>query len=189
MENRHLRGFNVFQAVALAELDGLHAPNMHGDTPLLDDDPMKPNEAYFCHVNFVIPLAAKKGIYIALLPTWADKVTPMWCIGPAVFNPEKARVYGRWLGARYKNDVNVLWVLGGDRPALTEVDFRPIWRAMAAGIDDGWGSHPLKTYHPMGGNSSSAWLKDEDWFDSRRQKQLTLEIQDQDLNAWTALSA
>lgn len=28
----------VIQAVILAEIDGLHAPNMNGDTPLTDND-------------------------------------------------------------------------------------------------------------------------------------------------------
>ena len=32
---------------------------------------------------------------------------------------------------------NVIWVLGGDRPAYTATnDYRPIWRAMAVGIDE-----------------------------------------------------
>jgi hypothetical protein len=36
---------------------------------------------------------------------------------------------------------------------------------MAKGIDDGSGFRPFKTYHPMGGHSTSAWLHDEDWLD------------------------
>ena len=166
LENRHKKGINVIQTVALAELDGLHTPNMYGETPLHDDDPTQPNEAYFDLVDFGIRTAASYDIYIALLPTWADKVTHMWGVGPRVFNPENARTYGRWLGERYGEDTNVLWVLGGDRPAFIEsYDYRPIWREMAAGIDEGCGFSPFKTYHPMGGYSSSAWLRDEPWLD------------------------
>jgi hypothetical protein len=36
---------------------------------------------------------------------------------------------------------------------------------MAAGIDEGAGFRTLKSYHPMGGHSSSAWLHDESWLD------------------------
>ena len=152
LENRHKKGINVIQTVALAELDGLHIPNMYGETPLHDDDPTQPNEAYFELVDFGIRTAASYDIYIALLPTWADKVTHMWGVGPIVFNPENTRTYGRWLGERYGEDTNVLWVLGGDRPAYIEsYDYRPIWREMAAGIDEGCGFRPFKTYHPMGG--------------------------------------
>src|SRR5512137_2797023 len=42
LENRRQKRFTVIQAVALAELDGLHTPNPYGDCPLIDDDPTRP---------------------------------------------------------------------------------------------------------------------------------------------------
>ncbi len=166
LKNRQRKGFNVIQAVALAEFDGLHTPNAYGEYALIEDDPTRPNETYFRHLDAVIRMASEHGIYVALLPTWGDKVTPMWGVGPAIFNQENARLYGRWLGERYRYDTNVVWVLGGDRPAYTETDdYRPIWRAMAAGIDEGVGRRVIKTYHPSGTNSSSTWLHAEEWLD------------------------
>jgi hypothetical protein len=166
LANRARKGFNVIQAVALAEFDGLHTPNTYGEYALVDDDPTGPNEAYFQHLDYVIRAAAAHGIYVALLPTWGDKVAHLWGVGPIVFNAENAAVYGRWLGARYQNDTNIIWVLGGDRPAFTDThDYRPIWRAMAGGIDAGAGRRVLKTYHPAGGKSSSTWLDGEEWLD------------------------
>ena len=47
LNNRAARGFNVIQAVALAEFDGLHTPNRYGELPLLQDDFSRPNEKYF----------------------------------------------------------------------------------------------------------------------------------------------
>ena len=47
LQTRARQGFNVIQAVALAELDGLHQPNAYGETPLENDDPLKPKEKYF----------------------------------------------------------------------------------------------------------------------------------------------
>ena len=47
LETRRTQGFTVIQAVALAELDGLNTPNAEGNKPLIDNDPLKPNEAYF----------------------------------------------------------------------------------------------------------------------------------------------
>ncbi len=35
LENRAKKGFNVIQAVVLAELDGLNTPNPDGDRPLV----------------------------------------------------------------------------------------------------------------------------------------------------------
>src|SRR5258705_1964361 len=39
LETRKQQGFNVIQAVALAEFQGLHQPNRYGDIPLINDDP------------------------------------------------------------------------------------------------------------------------------------------------------
>jgi len=160
---RSQQGFNVIQAVALAEFDGLHTPNANGHTPLLGDDPTRPNEYYFRYMDELIRLAAEKNLYIALLPTWGDKVHgKMWGTGPIIFNAENAYVYGKYLGERYRNDTNILWMLGGDRPVD---EYEPVWSAMAGGITAGLGFKPFITYHTRGGESSSKSLHDADWLD------------------------
>lgn len=164
--NRQANRFTVIQAVALAEFDGLNTPNAYGERPLLDNDPTRPNEAYFAYVDEVVQMAARHDLYIGMLPTWGDKVNHQWGAGPVVFNPENARIYGRFLGERYCEQTNIVWILGGDRPAIhADHDYRPIWRAMATGIDAGMGRPSFKTYHPAGGRSTSAWLHDETWLD------------------------
>jgi hypothetical protein len=70
LKRRSEQGFTVIQAVVLAEMDGLHTPNPYGNTPLLDDDPVKPNEKYFEHVDYIIDKAASYNLNIGLLPTW-----------------------------------------------------------------------------------------------------------------------
>src|SRR5690606_9515872 len=47
LENRSQKGFNVIQAVILANTDRLQKPNQYGALPLIDNDPEKPNEKYF----------------------------------------------------------------------------------------------------------------------------------------------
>ncbi|MBY0458913.1 MAG: DUF4038 domain-containing protein, partial [Gemmataceae bacterium] len=47
LKTRAAQGFNVVQAVALAEFDGLTEPNAYGHKPLTDNDPTRPNEKYF----------------------------------------------------------------------------------------------------------------------------------------------
>ena len=169
LANRQHKHFTVIQAVVLAEFDGLNTPNAYGERPLIDNDPARPNEAYFQYVDEVLHVAAAHSLYVGLLPTWGDKVTPLWGSGPAIFDAEAAHTYGRWIGARYRDQTNVVWILGGDRPAVHEgVDFRPIWRAMAAGIDEATGGTALMTYHPCGGTSTSAWLHEEPWLDLNR---------------------
>jgi hypothetical protein len=163
LEIRRQQGFNIIQAVALPEFDGLHTPNAYGHRPLLGDDPTRPNEYYFRHLDTVIRMAAAKDLYIGLLPTWGDKVYPgTWGTGPLIFNPDNARVYGHFLGQRYRNDSNLMWILGGDRPVE---GYEATWAAMAEGIITGLGRQPFFTYHPPGGSSSSQWLHTADWLD------------------------
>ena len=172
LKHRSQQGFTVVQAVVLAELDGLNVPNALGDKPLNGNDPAQPNEAFFKHVDFIISKAAEYGIVIALLPTWGDKVKKdTWGKGPEIFNVNNARSYGEWIGKRYKNQENIVWVLGGDRTPRKDSDDLKIWRLMAEGIENGAGGSEkaLMTFHPqpngleMGGSSN--WFHNDSWLD------------------------
>jgi hypothetical protein len=163
LKDRAAKGFTVIQAVALAELDGLGTPNAYGHTPLHRNDPAQPNEDYFRHVDFVVNMAEELGLYIGMLPTWGDKVNKKWGVGPEIFTPENARIYGEFLGKRYR-EKPIIWILGGDRPVENETHLA-IWRAMAQGLRQGDGGTHLITYHPNGGNHSSQWLHREEWLD------------------------
>jgi hypothetical protein len=164
LDQRARQGFNVIQASFISEHDGISA-NVHGEQALHDEDPAHPNESFFRVVDAYLDLAARRGIYVAALPTWGHRVLPIWSANRAIFTVENARIYGRWLGQRYRDQTNIIWCLGGDRPAVHEgVDYRPVWRAMAQGIRQGGSPAPF-TYHPMGGKSSADWLNDEDWLD------------------------
>jgi len=110
LANRSQKGFTVIQASILAQLGGLTVPNAYGDLPLLDNNPAKPNEAYFRHVDFIVNQAEELGLFVGLLPTWGT----YWASGRSIFTVENARGYGRFLGKRYK-DKAIIWILGGDR--------------------------------------------------------------------------
>lgn len=164
LKNRRERGFTVIQAVALAELDGLNTPNAEGERPLVENDPTQPNEAYFAHIDWVIRKAEEKGLFIGLLPTWGDKWNLKWGAGPVIFTPENAEVYGRFLGERYKDFKNIIWIIGGDRPIEEEVHLE-INIAMARGLRSGDGGAHLITFHPQGGQGSAQYFHEEDWLD------------------------
>ncbi len=177
LENRARKKFTVIQAVALAEFDGLNTPNRYGDLPLIDNDPARPAVTagsdpgdadeydYWDHVDWVVAKAEELGLYFGLLPTWGDKVVKKWGIGPVVFNHENARAYGEWLGKRYADCPNIIWILGGDRAPVDEsVDYRPVFRAMAEGIRSADTNH-LMTYHTMGGTTTSTWFHNDEWLD------------------------
>jgi hypothetical protein len=165
MMNRAGKGFTVIQTVIVSELDGLTFPNMEGNLPFRDFDPEQPDEAFFELVDYAVQTAAEFGLVLALLPTWYKWVIP----GShplekdiAVFNPENAYAYGKFLGDRYRDAPNIVWVLGGDWPAGPQIG---IWDAMARGLEEGDGDAHLKTYHPRGQQTSSTWLHNREWLD------------------------
>jgi Protein of unknown function (DUF4038)/Putative collagen-binding domain of a collagenase len=164
LTNRQKKGFNVIQAVILAEFAGLTKPNQYGELPLIDLDPKRPNEKYFQLVDTTVKIAMTKNIFMGLLPTWGDKVSKFWGEGPVIFNVDNAYNYGLWLGKRYKNFPNIIWILGGDRPPFIDTaDWRPVWRAMANGILSGTNNKAFITYHTWGGHSTSEYIHNEDW--------------------------
>lgn len=168
LADRAAKRFTVVQAVLLSELNGLTTPNANGDLPLVDLDPARPDESYFQHVDYVVRQAEEYGLVMALLPTWGSytvREEHPFLEDHALFNPSNARTYGRFLGARYGNRPNVLWILGGDRvPKGAE----ETWCAMARGIAEGACgdedySSTVMTYHPRGGHSSAEWWHEAPW--------------------------
>jgi hypothetical protein len=163
LQKRVQQRFTVIQAVALAEFDGLNVPNAYGETPLRNNDPTQPNEAYFTHVDWIVRRANQLGLYIGFLPTWGDKWNKKWGVGPEIFTPENAERYGEWLGTRYR-EAGIIWILGGDRPIESDAH-RAIVSAMAKGVRAGDGGAHLITYHAPGGQSSATWFHDAPWLD------------------------
>ena len=160
LEDRARKGFTVVQAVAIAEIDGLTVPNAYGDLALVEEDPARPNEAYFRHVDYVVQRAEELGLFVGMLPTWGR----YWKTGDAqIFTPENARAYGRWMGRRYRERA-IIWILGGDQNVDTPGE-RAIMDAMAAGLKEGDGGSHLITFHPRGPGQSSRRLQDAPWLD------------------------
>lgn len=171
MRCRAEMGFNVIQTVILAEAKGLTRPNAYGQYPLKKNiegvyDPLHPDldgdYSYWDHVDRILDLAEQLNLYVALLPTWGDKFNLKHGTGPVIFNPQNAFGYGQWLAQRYGNRTNVIWVLGGDRPLVTD-EHKAIIRQMALGLQEGAQLKQLMTFHPPGEKSSSQYVQDEEW--------------------------
>lgn len=172
-KTRSRQGFTVSQIVALAEYDGLTEPNYYGRVPLRKDgqgkydpclwDDEGPN-SYWDHVDAVLDLAEKYGMYVAFVATWGDKYFKAHGIGPEIFTPENAKEYGRMLGERYGGRENIVWVLGGDR-GLSAYQHFQVNEALALGLKEGEAKRHLITCHPGGYQSSSRYFPNEDWLD------------------------
>jgi hypothetical protein len=69
-----------------------------------------PNEAYFDHVAEVIQMASKDGIVMMSDPL----ETAGWLPTALANGPSRCRAYGRYLGKRYKDFPNIIWLHGND---------------------------------------------------------------------------
>jgi hypothetical protein len=185
LQKRADQKYTVIQAVALAELNGIEDPNSYGDVPLINKDPAKPaitagknpnsqeQYDYWDHVDFIIDEAEKRGLYIAMLPTWGG-----WVIKARptdkepIFTASSAQAYGEFLGKRYGKRSAVIWILGGDRVAD---GVEPVWRSMVKGIAIGLSgredySQLLMSFHPRGQGKSSKWFHNDEWLDFNMQQ-------------------
>lgn len=162
LKNRADKGFTVIQAVTVWGFgDGPEGKfpkaNLTGEIPWLDNNPATPNDKYFENIDYLVDFANRQGLVLAILPIWGYFVNDI-----ALINSENARLYGHWLGERYKNAANIIWVLGGDRQAA---GFEEVYRSFAMGLKEGDGGAHLITYHPCGGRSSAQYFHDEPWLD------------------------
>jgi hypothetical protein len=132
-------------------------PNALGYAPWLDGNPSRPNEAYFQNVDALLEFAAQHSLVLGMLPTWGYYVNDIQTI-----TVENAYSYGCWLGDRYKDTPNILWILGGDR---IPTGFEDVTRQLVAGLRTGDGGTHLITYHPCGERSSAQFFHTEDWLD------------------------
>ena len=186
LENRKAKGFNVIQTVLISEF--IHSDkltNFYNDSIFRNENPDKPaitpgnnpenakEYDFWDHVDFAVKTAESKGLYLALLPSWGEWVTPR--TDKALFNTkEQAYNYGWFLGNRYRNSPNIIWILGGDRHPDERPNGLELWRAMAEGIADGTNnirkmdgkadySTTLMSYHCF--ESSSKWFHNDEWID------------------------
>lgn len=161
---RQAQGFNVIQTVVLSEFDGLNTPNAYGDRPFKENNPTLlateegENNDYWNHVEYIIKQANKRGLYVALLPTWGH----YWNDENSFFDKQSAAAYGSYVAKRY-GKYNIIWILGGDRNPK-DYSKQAIIRSMAEAIRK-IDSSNLITYHPAGWQSSATWFHKDNWLD------------------------
>ena len=154
LDDRAGRGFNAIIVNLIEHKFATSAPAARdGIAPFLaPGDFTRPNPAYFGRAHRVIEQAARRGISVWLCPSYLG-----WGGGDEGFfkeiaaaGPEALRAYGRFLGERFKDLPNVVWMMGGDY-AMPESE-RWTGEELAAGLQEG-GARQLMTAH--GGQSSA----------------------------------
>jgi Protein of unknown function (DUF4038)/Putative collagen-binding domain of a collagenase len=129
LANRRQKSFDTIMVNLLEHKFCDHPPlDLKGEGPFTrPGDFTTPNEKYFAHADWVIRKAAENGMVVLLYPIYLGyKGTDEGWINEALANgPAKCLEYGRYLGKRYKDFDNIVWMMGGDRnpgTALEDVD-------------------------------------------------------------------
>jgi uncharacterized protein DUF4038/collagenase-like protein with putative collagen-binding domain len=117
-----------------------------------------PNEAYFQRVDAMVSAAAAHGIHLWFDPIETiDHLPTLHANGVAA-----AREYGRFLGRRYKDADNIVWMSGNDFQTWQDSDDNELVRAVADGIldEDSRHLHTTQLDYPV-----SSSLENAGWHD------------------------
>jgi len=162
LEDRRVKGFNVIQVMVLHSVGVVNA---YGDSALIHKNVATPlvtagssfdNKTeydYWDHVDYIVDLAASKGIYIAMVPVWGSNVKEKHVTSA------QAKIYAQFLATRYKSRPNVIWMNGGDVPGSDSIK---VWKTIGNTLHQFDPQH-IATYHPRGRTQSSKWFHNESW--------------------------
>jgi len=165
LETRRQQGFTVLQAFATppaAEMT--NAEGFPGFDPI--GDITSPVDGWWDHVAAVCEIAEKKGMAVNLMSLFFGCCAQYAHYWTPNLNEENAFQYGHFLGTRFRDHKNVLWLHGGDQQPG---EWLPLVRAMAQGIREA-GNSGLQSYLSTGYNlqdygATARTLDREAWMD------------------------
>ncbi len=156
-DDRAAKGFNLLQ---VSLIHTLNAKNYYGDSALIHQNLARPlikegEYDYWDHVDYLVDLAAQKGLYMGLVPVWGNNVR----FGGVSY--QEAEIYAHWLADRYGDRSHIVWLNGGDTFGS---DSTAIWKVIGRTLKEKTVGQ-LVTFHPRGRCSSSDWFQEEEWLD------------------------
>lgn len=165
LDDRRARGFNTLLVNLIEHEVARNAPlNAYGDAPFAPaGDFSRPEEKYFAHADWVLERAAERGFLVLLAPGYLGYGggSEGWYAEVRKAGPERMRMYGRYLGTRYRDARNVIWVHGGD--------FNPPDRTGMLALEEGIheaAPQSLHTFHGARGTAARPFLgSDGEWLD------------------------
>jgi hypothetical protein len=171
LDDRRARGFNTILVNLIEHRFSKDPPaNAYGESPFqtLDRtggagpfaDFAAPNEAYFAHVDWVLRRAAEAGFLVLLTPSYAgwEGGSQGWYRAMVANGPDRLRQYGSYLGRRYRDFTNILWVEAGDYDPPN----KDLVRAIAAGIRE-FDPRALHTAHGTPDTPLMEYWQGEPW--------------------------
>ncbi len=165
LEDRRRRGFNLILVNLIEHHYADHAPiNAYAQAPFtVQGDFSTPNDKYFSYAEWMVQLAAEKGLVVLLCPAYlgGDGGPDGWYQEMVKNGAGKLRAYGEYVGSRFRRFDNLIWINGGDftPPALNVA----LVDAVAEGIKQR-SPQQLQTAH-FSPETSGADVKVSGWLD------------------------
>lgn len=150
LKNRKEKGYSVIQCVFLHSM-----PEDRGSSSLAAVEKDIRNPKYWEHCDEVIRMAADLGLYMGILPAWGSNVKN------GLLKEDNIEEYGVFLGERYQDYENIIWIIGGD---VRGSDGFSVFRKLGNTLKE-YNPDRLMGYHPFGRTSSSLWFHEEPWLD------------------------
>jgi hypothetical protein len=165
LSDRAQKGFNLVLVNLIEHKFAKNAPaNLAGQAPFTTGgDFNTPNEAYFANADWVINKAAEKGLVVLLDPLYLGYGcgSEGWCAEVQASSLATMRSYGRYVGNRYKNFPNIIWLIGGDTdPVASGVGAKV--REFVAGVQDFDTTHLFTAHNAPEQAAMDVWTS-EPW--------------------------
>ncbi len=159
MDDRVAKGFNT---LLLELLDDSRIPSRDGYGNAAfqtDTDLTRPVEAYWKYAEQVVEEAEKRGLFVIHSELWYGAGAGLWMHH---VKPDKARVYGAFVGQRFARFKNLMWMHAGDRNP--DANLAECTRVLAREIQAA-APHHLHTVHNAHEFASARFHQDDTWLD------------------------
>jgi hypothetical protein len=152
LADRASRGINLLWMIAADRKYQSNPPNnLNGDPPFNGADFTNFNEPYWAYVDYVMQRAQFYGQTIMLMPLFTGSIAANGYLTSLMSSSDAVlREYGIFLGNRYKEFINLIWLLGGDADCQNATAYAKL-NALATAIKAADPSH-LMTFEAINSN-------------------------------------
>jgi hypothetical protein len=134
LSDRALRGFNAIWMAAADNTYQSKAPeDFYRNVPFDGADFTNEDATYWAHVDYVVQTAAAYGSVVMLDPGFSGLGGGGYYLSYINSSDAVVYAYGAWIGNRYKNYPNIIWLTGGDADPTDTALYEKL-NQLAAGI-------------------------------------------------------
>jgi hypothetical protein len=126
------------------------------DSAFINHDFLQPKAKFWDRVDWVVKQATSKGLIVTINPLWKQGSDELIKAN----GTEKCRKFGQWFAARYKNNPNVIYFLGGNEapePVRAELE------ELGKGIQEVYAGKAIVAYLGESGQSGKEAFPDAPW--------------------------